>query len=429
MATIIKAFVELNSVLSNARGEVASIGELSDISKTFSREKQFFSSAVSTGVSLVVFYAQKGGTDISLTQAQADTLLSVAKDLEVNYDGSTTAKSYIEATNPTFTQVIAGDPLTYKGITIPENIEYVFDDAGESTRVQIWFQDTKFKADYDQYEVKIVPPIQPVMSLYSPYATVLPVMTAITPIVLSQQESVIRGDEPYTHRRVYELRWNDPSDKTKAVTTYWTSLGYGPDTYRVDIILEAIRKYLTDNSPYTITQWREYLPDILAVENFAFLPFWDKTALSVGGGTIHAIFSPVIKVKGQGNTAVKFLSNRTPDGIEEKAEVVPQVWNGLTSLVVPGLTNPEDKECFSVSYPDYALLAANDQNLSRLSLTTRTAIEAMERIAIVADDWKPGDTLSASLSLSQVGNAWFIEQIVNGMAIKYLTRYSYDALK
>lgn len=428
MATIIKCFVQSEAHISNVPNEVSAVGELSSHASTFATEKQYYTSAASDGQHLTVFYAQKDDVAFVPTQAHADKILGIAKDIEDNFDGLTPAVDFLQTNQPSLTNVVAGKAVLHRSTMLLASLDFTYDDSGEPTRVIFWTSDQEFRDDYDQHEIKIIPPMQPITALYASYAMAQEALNQQNPITTSNQEEGIRAENPFTHRKVFELKWNDPSDYGKIISTYWVVLGYGPDSIRVDNILEAIRTYLLDNTIYTILQWKEYFPDIITTENFTFLPFWGKTALSVGGGSIDAVYSPVMKVSNQGFDAVRFLPTLTPSEIDDRAETVPQVWNGLTSLVVPGTGNPPERATFSLTYPKYCLLGVNDQNANRLGAQTLSVIQAMERLAIVAKDYSPGDALPASMTLIQNDNINFLEETVDGTAIRYLTRQSWAVL-
>lgn len=425
MTTVVKAFVSTSSLIDNGEKRVSVIGELSDYNRTFSTDKREYALPAFPDHDLTVFYCRRDGLRANPDNAVIEKILTVAAAIDTDFNGSVPGREYLKEKFPELTNPQTGATIVKNGRQLLESFTATFDSSGEIYQLEIWFSDAKMREDYIPFEIKVVPPVQPIAALYNPYADAIKAVQSMTPTILSAQEESIRAGDPYTLKRIFELKWVDPINPTQTFVTYWTILCYGPNANRVDNILAAIRDYLTTESSQTIEEWRNYLPDILTIENFAFIPLWDHTAITAGPG-LDSVYSPITKLNTITTDMVKMIPSRDLAEFSEFGETITHIWKGIMFFVMPGTGNPVEKSLFSIAYSDYAVLNVNDQNLSRLSARTRALISALEKLVILGDVYTSGSmTLPTDVNENFMDGSLFLETTVDGVAIRVMTRDSY----
>jgi hypothetical protein len=429
MTTIVKAFVSTTSLIDNGAGRVSVIGELSDYTRTFSTDKREYSLPAFPDHDLTIFYCMRDGLRINLEVPMVEKILTIANSIDKVYDGSKPGREFLKEKFPELINPQTGDTIVKNGRQLLESFTGNINVSGELYELEIWFADAKMREDYIPFEIKIVPPVQPIAALYNKYEDAIKAMQATNIAILTAQEEAIRGQHPFTFKRVFELKWVDPTNPTKTFNTYWTVLCYGPNANRVDNILNAIREYVTTNSSQTIEEWRNYFPDILTTENFVFIPLWDQTALSAGPG-LAAVFSPITRLATIVDDMSRMFPSRDAAELMELGETVTHIWNGIMFYVLPGTGNPIERGLFSVAYPDYCVLNVNDQNLAAVSAKTRSVISALEKLVILADEYTSGSmVLPNDINENFMDGSLFLESTIDGMALRVMTRDSYNNRK
>jgi hypothetical protein len=223
-----------------------------------------------------------------------------------------------------------------------------------------------------------------------------------------------------------ELRWNDPADLTKQFITYWTILGHGPNSNRLDNILGAIRNYLATETNFTVDQWKAYLPDILTTENFTLIPLWDNVSLTAGPG-LDSVYNPTVNQAEVVDRVKKFLPNRTATELSTQGQTFNHIWRGIPIFAIAGTSNPLERSTWKLSYPDYVVLNFNDQNLDRVSVRTRATIEAIERLCAIGLEYAGTGVLPTGYSPAIIDGRTYLETTVSGMVLRVLTYKSFTA--
>lgn len=425
MTTIVKAFVEVTPLIDNAVGQVNAIGEMS-YARTYSTDLTTYYTPSRSDYIVNVFMCERDGTRIRAPQSIIDKITEVTEGIQSNFDGSTNGRDWLEATYSDLDNVVAGDIIVEQGQTWLSKFEADWDDSGEDVSLQVFFSQEQMRDDYEPFEIRVCSPIEPITSLYTSYENARNALLKVTPTTRTALEESIRAGTNFTLQRSFELTWQDPTNPTQQLTTYWTILCYGPRANRIDNILEAIRQYLLDNSEYTIDQWKDYFPDLLTVENFSFIPYWEQTALTAGPQN-HSVYSPIVRLEEVSNYAIKYLPAYQPETLMTKGEIITHIFRGLQMFVMPGTGNPIERERFSLVYNDYIVADINDQNLSRVSQKTRNMTEALEKLARLALTFERGvTTLPSDVNEIFQDGILFLEKATDGISLRVLTYEAYQ---
>lgn len=424
MTTIVKAFVEVTPLIDNAAGQVNAIGELS-YARSYSTDITTYHTASRSDYIVNVFICERDGMRIKAPQSVVDKITEVTENIRTVFDGSVNGRQWLENNHEELEEIVSGEIIVEQDETWLSKFGGKWDDDGEEIRLEVFYSQEQMRDDYEPFEVRVTPPISPITSLYTGYENAFDALIQVTPTTRTALEESVRAGTNFTMRRTFELTWQDPSNPTKQMTTYWTILCYGPRANRIDNILEAIRQYLTDNSEYTVDQWKEYFPDLLTVENFTLMPFWEQTALTAGERN-HSVYSPIVRIENIGEFAKKYLPSYQVETLLEKGEVATHVWRGLQFFIMPGTGNPIERERFSLVYPDYAVLNINDQNAQRISKKTRNAMEGIEKLARLALEYEQGKMeLPNDINEIYQDGIMYLEKPVDGISLRVLTYEAY----
>ncbi|AXH70748.1 virion structural protein [Vibrio phage BONAISHI] len=425
MTTNVKAFIEITDLVDNAQGAVAGIGELSDYSRTFSTDKRDYSLDAYPGIDLIVFNATQNSVRTLISNAVKTKILEVANNIITNLTDSQTGTEFINGVHPELTNVSTSAVVEFNSKFYLQSLKFTYNDVGEDTEVELWFSDSTFRTEYPDREIRISPPLGTVNSLYDTYVNAKNALDVVTmPVALAQKESIRDNTSP-TEERLYELRWVDPADPANTIVTYWTALCYGPTATISENILEAIRTYLTDNTAYTVEQWRTYFPEILTLENFVIVPLWDNTAKEVSPN-VTPIYSQTTKLRDIETNMLKVLPDRTSAEIFDNGETTVHVWNNILMFTIAGSGNPSARNAFSKVYPDFTIMSFNDQNVNQISQATMNVIQGIETLLAIAEDYTPGSvTLPAEVTEYEANTRIYLEKTIDGMVIRLLTKSSY----
>ena len=206
----LKGFVNIDALANNTPGSVAALGELSNISLSYSIEKGYFNRHDYEKVEFVSFTSKKDTTVITAPAKYTDHIIKVA---EWMYDQAL-AKKFTDDEEAFRVLLLAqygseiadfecGKMVTEKGIWLPSYIAWKYDLAGEENLIRVWFSDAAFKAQYDDYQIVVVPPIEPVDTFQLTKAKVAEALAKFTVPDLHERVLAKTKGEP---RGLYALR-------------------------------------------------------------------------------------------------------------------------------------------------------------------------------------------------------------------------------
>ncbi|QAX96155.1 hypothetical protein [Vibrio phage vB_VmeM-Yong XC32] len=428
MALTIRGFIQIPTNANNTANAVAGLGELSDKAYTYSRNKQFVSDPDNApDIDLVVFNAvnESDAAVNGLDTADVAPGLKLINDIHDNFDNSGSLTDWLTANaDASLSNFSHGNIIVEGGINMPNYIEFTHTDA-DTTTYKLWISDATFLTDYDLSETVIVPAILPVTDLYADYTTVQASLANWSKIDEINALQAATDSTKYTEVTTYELKWNEPTNLSNQIQTTWMVLGYGPDGTRTDRVLEAIRNYLTANSSYTVDQWKEYLPDIQTLDVYNFIPLWENTALAAGPG-IDSLQRPVFKQSSLANIMTQVLVGRDAADWTDFGESLVALFRNMPILMIAGEANDPARNSFEASFPDYTMVALNDQSANRISGATQDAISALDSLLRAAEIDDGTQTLPSGMTRNQVASRRFLERSVGGIVFRLVTKSSFE---
>src|SRR5690606_35431358 len=127
---------------------------------------------------------------------------------------------------------------------------------------KIWFIDRLFQVQYDDYILEFATPFDDLDLFFSGGANVELLLNSITPNDIVNKIQTTKGSDPETFLRLETYDYHDPHNEDRIVPSHWGVLGYGIAANNIDIIKEALIRYILDNRPHSREEWTEILPEL-----------------------------------------------------------------------------------------------------------------------------------------------------------------------
>lgn len=445
----IKGFVQIKPYIDNEPGEVSDVGELSTYSHTFSRHKGYYYSEDHPDYGLITFTCNDDGTEEKLDVefkrrlfTLIDWVYTNAENKVFNDESSTFVDTILaELSDSDFgdvKDVYAGEMIDYKtDVFIPQFVRFSLDhdDIEREHTIQLWFADEPFRAQYDEYEIVVVPPLDPIDDLIDEPNVV---GDRLDEISVSERQRWIEDAKDYhppTSVRVESYLWKYPdSDEGESEhQTHWVALIYGEAGDNIDAVSKAFKDYTEENSDYDLEKWEEYVPDLFRLTEFTILPLWDQ--YSVENETVEAgLYSPIVNI----SRAIKLLKQLITlygdrDYIEEAIETTALTYKSLSLAVVASPENREAISSLSEMFSDYIVVPTTSVEYDRMSEYTRDWLKSLLELVRAAETMTP-EVLS-DIEVTRMyrddrdGNEHlYAVRTYDDVQFLVLTRYSYEKL-
>jgi hypothetical protein len=390
---VLKGFVQINSLIDNHSSTVAPVGEMSPISKTFSREQAIYTTADAQGVNLIALSVKYGDEVLvdlnegNLTETLGATwtdhtsnLLEICEWVIVQAKAGRFSQNVESFRNQFITQwgevytlndsgfMVAGVSLWCPGyIDISWNIEGALQNTNK-----IWFASEAFDAQYDDYEIVPVPPITDLDNFFTGFTNVKNIVKAIKLSDVMENVNIVKDGYPETTIVTNSFEWVDPINSTLTYPVDWTVVVYGPAGENLDSIKEAIIAYVLQNSTHTRTEWEVIFPDIFTATEFIITPMWNN--YSIPNRELETgLYSPVVSVED-----AFLLSNATAKGtgytsehVRSVLQVAPNPYKSLALSIIGGPKNRNGINRFNLQFKDYLSVASTHLDFRRMNVTTR----------------------------------------------------------
>jgi len=436
----IQAFVTIPSLVDNTVGVVSALGELSSTASTFAREKQYFDiPSEFDAVSLVIFNCSDAASEgsisqqLEMTEALASPALLLSQSLFDNYAQETSVADFINGNVPgNFAVEFVSSSLVVDGKSLPKYIKVSFTTDTDSYNYELWYSDTEFRVGsnpYIGYEIVVIPPHQDMDTyMYAEYAianTAYLDQQKNRKLFVTELNNII-SQNPATAVETFELKWVDPSNQSDIILTEWTMVCYGNTAKTPTNLLRAIRDWVETDSAYDVDDWLSYFPDIETTDYFTFVPLWDQTSKV---SSTDLLYSPIVRINRTIATVAKFFPTQDTVLTQSLMEVLPAKYNQLAVAVLPGLTNEATRVSFYGLFKDYSVLQINTPQAASYTDDTLAAIEAMESLLILAEEFNTLVPIlpSGTTLVENAGSTPFrtLERSVGSYVFKVVTKESY----
>lgn len=385
----LKGFVSFISFCSNNPGIISKIGELSPQSYTYAKEKGYYTSNDNKDINLISFLSKQ---DDVLVKMPDDVNTSVFTLLNWLYVQMTTSSNTQDRTellisiNNTFAssieELVAGEVVTNGQYYIPEWLSWKI--KGTEQFIHIWFTDESFKAQYDEFEIVVIPPMTNLDNFFLQASEVDARMQAMTTTIMVDKLQQAKGDYPETVIKVETFNYIAPGNPTFKVPTRWGVLIYGAAGNNIDSIKDALVNYILSNSTHTRQEWVDLIPDLFKRTEFIFTPLWNQYAIP--NRVLEAgIYSPLAKVPNLSAIAKQTATKYPPAHVDNYLSVFGHTYKSLAVLIVGGNENRDNKFYFTDFYSDFISVNTSSIDFNRMSDDTQIVANAIAEMIYLAE--------------------------------------------
>lgn len=420
----VKGFAGVGDLANNTSRTVAQIGELSVYSETFARDRLLSSGSFAVNPnnsqSLLESLHQSifscktaSGTAVVLDNAVLDFLEDIngwvyATGMrgEFNNNSETARQLMINSWATPLYNLEVGAMVEHENEFYPESVTFVvtkagliswytnkfgsaptFSDTYNRVQIKFWFSDRAFRAQYDDYLIEIIPPIDTIDDFYRTAAAVNGLVRAVTTPLLMNKISNKADKDPYTEVKSMEFDWNDPLTLGNKIRTVWSFVIYGNAGLSVDAMKETLRTWILDNSTHTREEWTALFPDIFRSTEFIFMPVFNRYAIP-NMTTAEGVYSPILDYQDAITSAGKVIAGlgyNTPHLINRLA-FVGTPYKSLAMMVCGGPENRVGAYALNQVWPDYISVPTSSVDFNRMQPATQTWVNTLQRLMRAAEE-------------------------------------------
>ena len=240
---------------------------------------------------------------------------------------------------------------------------------GSGCLIRIWFTDAAFAAQYDDYTILVVPPIQKLDDFFTTSSNVAALVAAQSYTDTIALVNAARGNNPETMIEAQTFSYIDPNNPDNTIPTNWTILLYGLAGNNIDSIANAIISFILDNSTHTQSEWETILPDIFRRTEFTLVPMWDQFAIP-DRSQQRGINSPVANLS-RANAMISQVASYGANHINSNA-CVQTVPYKCIALVSCGSSNNRNGAFQIVDvFPDILSVPSQSVDFNRMAVATQ----------------------------------------------------------
>lgn len=395
MKTIL-GFSVYPSLNNNQPGVTNPIGELSQLSISFSREVGTYTNTDQAGTAFLAFTGVDE-KDVAIPKAQLDAYALRILQLQAwmlprIVDGrftndKTIALQQIKADfDSSWTNLAIGDMVTDGKNWAPEWISGTSGTDTTDNFIKVWLSDESFELSYPRFELfaDYPVPLSNIDVLHEDYATAKAAIDGVTKGDVATNINKLMGDHPPTFIRDISFKIYDKENTSKWQLGYFTIVGYGKNGNNDDAIYELLKADILANSKFTEEEWALVIPDLFNPIEYVVAPDW--MSYSIPNKTTEAgINSPVVDFETMLAMPIKVMKWYEEDHIRKSLQVFPSLTKSLGLYAVAKPTNRNGQIKLKELYPDYALIASRDTEFDRISPDTQQFIYDMQTMLKAAE--------------------------------------------
>lgn len=402
----LKGFINIGALANNAPGtatdgdpssvipgNTSPLGELSDISSTYSIEKGTYRYAQSANCELKSFSSRRdGGPQVIVSAKYSEHVLKLSQwifDQAVAGRLSNDVGAFKTLFLAQFGNIIkdfeCGKMYEAKGNWMPAYIEWQLDDKAETNKLRVWFADEAFRNQYDEYQLVVIPPIEPVDTFQKVRTEVEKAMAKFNVPDHHKKVLELTKGEPYTLLHSDDYKWYDREDPTSTLMTTWSVAIYGAAGNSLEIIKDALADYILANSDFDRPDWIPVFPDIFTSTEFQVIPMWHRH--SVPDETVRgALYSPIVPYDGLLPLLEKFVTYTPKDHLAKYLQLAGIQYKSLAAAFIGGPENRDQKYVLTDFFPDYAMLSTTSPDFNRMDEETVAWVVKLVEATITAEE-------------------------------------------
>lgn len=419
----LSAFMAIAAMANNTPGNDSVIGELTTTSSTFSREVGRYSNTNYPDVRLLSFSSKDvdTGTKIEVPGLYANKLLELgqwmfSKAIDGSLsDNKETSRQLIAQEFAGSLEILAiGSMVTNGNYYLPEYIFVKELSSSDDNVLRVWFSDPAFRAQFDQYELVPVPPIDNLDDFHKDRITVQNLIKGITVVKNISKAQELTASSPETILVSREYNWVDKIDPTITYPVPWTVAIYGLAGNNEDVIRQTLVDYILANSAYERSEWELIFPDLFRPTEFYITPLWDRYSLP-NQQTYAGMYSPTIPLKDMLGYARQTVQDATDEYLQENLIGSTTVYRGLAFLAVGNPRNRNDLFRFDALWPQYIALSTTNIDFNRIDTDTQQFILKLIEMMKVAETISGYSELPTEMTRIERGDKTYLASSLNNV--------------
>lgn len=424
---LIKGFALNRRFINNTPNVVSGIGELSNLGFTFTKEPRVYSSQTFPTISLVHFPSKGSdvGTSAVIPDAQVQHILKVIDKVYQKSDSSTLFISpgeflqFLLTEMPAeITTVTIGGSVTMGNRSIIEWVQWSNIAALPGNVNKVWFTNSAFEGQYDEYEITVIPPFLPLNQFFGQAAAVKALLNGRSYSVEMETINTARGISPESVLWGNTYNYVNPLNNADRTPAKFACLIYGLAGNNDDVLKQAIIDYLLANSDHTRDEWKQILPELFQRKEFLVYPQWTNIAIENTDGGANAVYSPVIDAIAVVEKMVVDSFEYAPDHVRNYGQTMAFPYMSVALGTIGHIENLNGWAKITQVYPDYFFTSTSSLDFDRMSRKTQDWVILMQGMLRVARDLTPSSTIPVGYSRVTRGNKLFVSKSYD--SVQYL---------
>lgn len=411
----LKGFVSIGAFADNDRYETAPLGELSLNSATYAKDRALYTTTSAgeispTSIELAVFSSRTISNPTYVVPVPyQEMLLAMAAWVHAQAIGgifTNNAESCRQAVmaefNGKITDAIVGPMIQQDLVWLPASLTFYINPAGlgatwtaeeevdlERSRVKLWFADTAFSTEYDEYAIEFLAPVAN-DRLDDFFLLAEQVKTQVALRSMEQTMILIhalKDNKPETKIRTINFLYHDPLVNDWTLATNWSFVIYGIAGDNIDTIKEQLSAWILANSTHTREEWAVIFPDIFTSTEFIITPMWSQ--FSVPNETLQdGVYSPTVNVMNALSTARRSCVGTayTQAHIDAVVAVVGCPYKSIALLIAGGPENRDGIDRFEEVWPDYMAVFTSSMDFNRMQPATQEWVTLLHSMLLTAEN-------------------------------------------
>lgn len=435
------AFVEIPALANNAIEQVGKFGELSVKARTFTKDvRNFVDKSAFPNIELTSFAILDEASKplANPSPVLTNTALNVSNFLYTQYSNNaiplpsskTTLINAVGAEFSTIRNIKIGEILEsgLPGKRLVDYIKYDIVIENKIWRVTLWFSDSKFRLQYPFYEIRVIPPLGDIDRMIDTPATVLEALSSINIDYTINRIAAITNEHSNTTVYTHTLKWHDPAGSKSRIDTKWTMVIYGSAGNDLDIIKDAIRRYIADNS--LSDKWPKIFPDLYSENEFLLMPFWGLLSTPTDGYD-DGLYSSIVNLSDIDNQADRLIPASFMSVIDREVlkkryiGIMASNYRGINIMTIGNPNNVEAKVLFKDMFPDYMSVSTDRPDFARMTSHTQEFVLKLLETLELARNYTLNSTLPSGYAKAVKSNREYIGFDYEGFTYYVLSRMGY----
>lgn len=395
---VLKAFAVHSQLANNTIGVVAPIGEISTQSLTYAREKGQYRHNDAPNVTLVSFTCAQDEAATTLQQDMLDHVMAVVKTV---YDAMFAASGQPIYADELLNMLIAtyatsaqdfqcGDIVQGDTVYGPQWVSWTNNTIAGlgGNGLKVWFSDAAFAAQYDDYQIVVVPPTLTYTDFFRTPTELALALAAQTPSATMDRVQAAKGGFPETVVRAETFDYVDPFNPTHKIPATWHVLVYGAAGNNLDSIADALINDALTGSGHPREDWLPLVPDLFRRTEFMLIPMWDQYAIP-NRLVETGIYSPIANLKRATALIKQVLGGAVnyPDShINEHGTVMAHPFKSLQVLAIGSPDNRNSWYELTDVFPDLLAVSSTSLDFNRMAPLTKEWATFLMEMLVAAEN-------------------------------------------